>query len=79
MRTIAGVWEEYRAKVIPPNASEAQFKETEQAFYAGAYSVLEIMLTIGDDDVSMDDGVNKLESMKQECERFAERFKPRKP
>jgi len=38
-------WESFRQKAVPKNASEAQVRETHQAFYAGAaYLFARLML-----------------------------------
>ncbi len=36
MKPIEKAWEEYRARVLPPDAPEIQVSETRLAFYSGA-------------------------------------------
>ena len=41
MKTLAEMWDSYRRSVVPENAGPVQFRETRQAFYAGATALLE--------------------------------------
>ena len=40
-RPIEALWQSYRNLVVPPDAPEDQLRETKQAFFAGAASLLE--------------------------------------
>ena len=43
MRTIQAKWESYRDNVLPKGCHENQIIETQRAFYAGAYVMLNMM------------------------------------
>jgi len=70
-RTLASMWESYKRMVIPPGTSAVGIKNNQFAFYGGASYVLDVLLAIGDDDVSEDTGVETLERLRQELEVFA--------
>ncbi len=50
MNTIQEKFKGYADKVIPKGASYIQRKETEQAFYSGAFSMMNIMLDVSEYD-----------------------------
>jgi hypothetical protein len=53
MNTIQSKWEDYLRKVVPKTAGPNQISETEQAFYAGNFTMFQMMLGISvDDDIS---------------------------
>lgn len=70
-RTLAAMWESYKQQVIPPGTSAAGIKNNQFAFYGGASYVLDLLLAIGDDDVSEDTGLAALERLHHELEAFA--------
>lgn len=71
MITIAELFESYRKKAIHAGASETQILETRRAFFAGSYIMLELLLdNVGSDTVSEDQGVERLETLRRECEAF---------
>jgi hypothetical protein len=43
--TIRAAWDDYRAKVIPHDAGATQLQESRRAFYAGAESLMLLILT----------------------------------
>jgi hypothetical protein len=70
--SVAASFATYRARVLPPNASDTQVLECRRAFYAGAYFLLmNVAYNIGDDSIANNDGVAQLERLKDECEAFA--------
>ena len=70
-RTLADMWASYARMVIPPGTSAAAIKNNKFAFYGGASYVLDVLITIGDDDVSEDAGVDAIARLRQELELFA--------
>lgn len=48
-RHIETLWQSYREKVVPPDASEVQVRETRLAFFAGAGSLLHFLSGTLDD------------------------------
>lgn len=71
MRTIAEEWAGQEQILVPLGAHQAQQEQTKLAFYAGAQSMLRLLLRTGDDDVSMDAGANMLQFWSDECDLFA--------
>jgi hypothetical protein len=69
-KTIAEAWVSYMDDVIPKDAPAVQIQESKRAFFGGAALVLQFALALGDDDVSEDEGVELLESLRRECEAF---------
>jgi hypothetical protein len=67
---IATEWRDYRTKVLPPNCSHIQLQETRRAFYLGVVSALHIMVEIGKDDWSQEEGAVAFDGLIKECERF---------
>jgi len=53
---MAEMWEQYRRKAVPKNASEVQVRETHQAFYAGASGLFAQMVLRLDPDKDPTDG-----------------------
>lgn len=70
-RTLADMWTSYARMVIPPGTSAAAIRNNQFAFYGGASYVLDILVAIGEDDVSVDTGVATLARLRQELELFA--------
>ena len=63
----------YQMRVVPEGASEAQLRETQRAFYAGAAAMLAIVHEIGthpDADELKD--VQRLLDVAEELKRFSE-------
>lgn len=74
-QTVRAGWERYAAKVIPGDAPEIQRSETEAAFFAGALIALQALLQITLDDVSEEEGVDRLDALHREVNAFfRERF-----
>lgn len=44
MKKFEGEWLDYRANVVHKDAGEAQLKETKRAFYAGASSIITMLV-----------------------------------
>jgi hypothetical protein len=75
-RYIAEQWNDYLARVIPPNASKLQIKETKRAFYAGAHSLLMAVcasVSAGDETTPAD--IEIMTDIQAEAEAFAEDLK----
>lgn len=68
---IGQAFDRYRALVIPADASAVQIRETRNAFYAGASTVIEAVLVLGEGDIAEDVGVSRLEALRLELEAFA--------
>lgn len=60
---LAVIWEDYRTTVIPPDASPVQVRETERAFYAGAFA----LLTAFHRTTSAEETVHAMEAWMAEC------------
>lgn len=60
-------WDDYRKKVIPPQASNTQITECRRAFYAGAEALLSLFKTI---DPSQEVGQRKLDDITEELQKF---------
>lgn len=67
--TISEAWKTYR-EILPANAGAVQISETQKAFYAGAWSMLEIVKLTGNDDVSEAEGASLLECLSAEMNAF---------
>jgi hypothetical protein len=68
--TVKAMWEGFEKDVIPDDAPLVQVQEMRRAFYAGAWAMLVGCKSVGNDDVTEDEGVAQLESWRKECERF---------
>lgn len=69
--TIAEAWEAYRDKCVPASASPAQFTESRNAFYVGAYTLFEIItngLSPGEEPEDAD--LALLDELRAELDRF---------
>ena len=79
MKYIKQIWDGYRKKCVPPNASEVQTKETEQAFYAGAAALFTFLMTrldkSGDEPTPED--FEKINDIGAELEEFGQAFDKR--
>lgn len=56
--------------VVPAGAPAVQLTESKRAFFAGAAAAFGVFVAIGDDAVSEDEGVNRLEELSQEMDAF---------
>jgi hypothetical protein len=65
-------WESYQRAVLPKDAGKTQKLETRRAFYAGAAAFYKIVFEIGDANSPEDKGVDVLESLAEELQRFAD-------
>lgn len=70
LSSVAEMWEGYAAAVMPKDAPPTQVQETRRAFYAGVWALLTEFRGIGESDVPEHVGVEHLEAIKAECERF---------
>ena len=68
--TVQEAWDNYERHVVPKGAGDAQRVETRRAFYAGALSVINIMVGISRPDTSEDAGAAIFEGIRQECINF---------
>lgn len=72
MKTIAEQWADFESVVIPRSAGGAQRQEMRRAFYAGFHSALECALQAADESGDDDDlGARMLQSLRDECKKFA--------
>jgi hypothetical protein len=71
LESVAESFANYRARVLPPHASEVQVVECRRAFYAGVYILLANLATALTPETDDDAGVEALERLKAECEAFA--------
>lgn len=63
-------WRSYAEHVLPADAPSVQTQETRRAFYAGAQHLFSVYFDIGGDEISEDQGVEILEEIKAELQRF---------
>lgn len=70
MNYIEKGWEGYR-KLLPPNASEVQIRETRQAFYGGAAILFEALMRGLDEGEEATDGdVQIMTDIQRELQEF---------
>lgn len=63
-------WLLYLALVMPANAPAVQVRETERAFYAGASHMLDMIIRLGEPDISEDRAAEILDFLRDECRQF---------
>jgi hypothetical protein len=63
-------WKSYESRVLPADADETQRLETRRAFYAGAWHLLQVMIRLGEDDVTEDAGTLAVSRLEGELEEF---------
>lgn len=63
-------WESYFRKVVPPGAGPVQIRETRQAWYASAVSLMYVIKKLS--EVPEDDALGQLNLIMDELTRFAE-------
>lgn len=73
--TVQQMWDGFASSVLPKDAPPIQWTEMRRAFYAGCYGMLMACSQIGEESVSEDTGVLRLELWKQECEDFYRKVK----
>lgn len=70
MKNLIGLgWEEYRTRVMPPNASRTQVEETRNGFYAGAFHLFTSIIG------NLSDGPNASEADEQMLRDIDSEFK----
>ena len=71
-KLLESAWEDFRAHVIHPKASELQLTEMRRAFYAGAGCLLVTLLSTVSpgDDVQQSD-LDRLRSINEELQAFS--------
>lgn len=75
-RTINSEWESLvKAMFGDGPISQIQYDEMKKAFYAGAATVIKIMIGVSDDSVSEEAGAEIFEGLRQECIEFARGLK----
>lgn len=67
---IQQAWDSYLQAVVPVGAPAVQLTECKRAFFAGAAAAFDVFTAIGDDAVSEDEGVTRLEELSQEMQAF---------
>jgi hypothetical protein len=67
---VQAAFDSYLRDVIPLGAPTVQITESKRAFYAGAQAVLQIVVAIGEDDVTEEQGVAIFESCQRELQAF---------
>jgi hypothetical protein len=70
LSSIQSGWVSYRTCVMPDEAGPTQITEMRQAFYAGAWFMLQAFNKVGAVDVSEDAGVAYLERLARDLEAF---------
>lgn len=75
MTRIADLWELFDKKVLPPHVHPVQRQEMRRAFYAGAFSVMEIILAIGKTSPTDQEGADALHALMTECVAFIEQLR----
>jgi hypothetical protein len=66
-------WNDYRATVLPPRADMKKLRETRRAFYAGAWAAMQLLMAVGQTQVSEFEGAAYLEKLLQELDAFKRR------
>ncbi len=69
---IKEAWEEFKTRVIHPEANENQIKCMELAFYSGAITIMMINESLSQPNISEDVGCKILEALMQECMEYME-------
>jgi hypothetical protein len=72
--TILSCWDEFRARVLDPmHPGPVQRQETRRAFYAGAWSALNLLRSM-DSTITDDEGAQYIDNLWQECLAFYEQL-----
>lgn len=75
-RTINSKWRSLVDVLFPGDTiPQIQHDEMQKAFYAGAATVINIMINVSDDSVSEEAGAEIFEGLRQECLKFARGLK----
>ncbi len=74
MNRIKELWESFACAVIPPDASETQYKEMRRAFYAGACACFGTVTMI-DDSMPDNESARMLTELDDELRQFSEDIK----
>lgn len=70
-KMIKNQWDVFKKEVMPKNASEIQVNEMKKAFYCGVLSSVFILEEIGaNDKITLEEGVDIIESINKECHEF---------
>lgn len=75
MKYIQSEWDTYFKNVLEPagvTPDSVQYKETRRAFFAGAISLFDKVVTISQDETSEDASVLELENIRQEVVTYIE-------
>jgi hypothetical protein len=70
MDTVESGWASFARAVLPADAPPDQHREMRRAFYAGAWWFLSGFASLGEPDVSEEEGVRALEAAKAEIDAF---------
>ncbi|MEH2029827.1 MAG: hypothetical protein V7K67_09145 [Nostoc sp.] len=70
MNTLEQEWLNYASKVLPKGCPPVQKQETRRAYYAGIWTLLQMVKELGDDEVSEEQGAQELEKLEEECVSF---------
>lgn len=70
MNTLEQEWLNYASRILPKGCSPVQRQETRRAYYAGIWTLLQMVKAIGDDEASEEQGVQELEKLENECISF---------
>lgn len=70
MNTLDQEWLEYASKVLPKGCSLVQKQETRRAYYAGIWTLLQMVKGLGDEAVSEEQAAQELEKLENECISF---------
>ena len=77
METLKEFWNDYREKVIPPEAGDVQLEECQKAFYAGAVSFKDILSQVY--NMSDEKREEALMNIDAELAYFIRRYDPTNP
>jgi hypothetical protein len=68
--TIYSGWKSYRETVLPRDAGQVQIDETRRAFYAGALIILQAAYQLGEEGLTDEEGVARIDALWQELNAF---------
>ncbi len=78
MKRIKSSWNGFQRDVIPKGASSVQRDEMEKSFYAGAVTVVSVMIRLSSKKIPMDEAAEVFKDLITECKAFLNDIRPRK-
>lgn len=73
--TVQQMWDSFALLTLPKDCHPIQRQEMRRAFYAGTFGMLMACSAIGEESVSEDTGVMRLELWRLECLKFYQDMK----